>query len=225
MPLSNYGELLTSVSDWLNRSDIDTVVPDLVALAHAKIDRDQRWNREMYSVQNGSAFDLTAQGAPLPAYVKDVLAIWADGGSDKQPFTIVTPEEWRVRAHDTGDAAGTPQFAMVMPTTSTWLDTEGPHLFLSPVPSFESAYPIDFWYVRALPRLVSASDTNAMLRIHPDAYLFGALSESAPYLKHDERIPIWEQKYQRAIDAANAQAERTQYGASLKHVALPTVFG
>jgi hypothetical protein len=39
--------------------------------------------------------------------------------------------------------------------------------------------------------LAAGNPTNWLLQNHPDIYLYGALVESAPFLKDDERIPVW----------------------------------
>ena len=36
MALTTYTELKTSVGDWLNRTDLTTVIPDFIALAEAQ---------------------------------------------------------------------------------------------------------------------------------------------------------------------------------------------
>ena len=45
-------------------------------------------------------------------------------------------------------------------------------------------------YRRTIPPLAS-NDSNWLLMLAPDLYLYGALLESAPYLKEDGRIQTW----------------------------------
>lgn len=49
-----------------------------------------------------------------------------------------------------------------------------------------------------LPSLMT-TDPNWLLTAHPDIYLYGTLVESAPYLRDEERLPVWEQRYQDAV--------------------------
>ena len=52
--------------------------------------------------------------------------------------------------------------------------------------------------------------------LHPDIYLYGALLQSAPFLKDDARVPIWDGLYQRAIEALNLESDRAEIsGATL----------
>jgi len=51
------------------------------------------------------------------------------------------------------------------------------------------------------------------------------LIEAAPFLEHDERIGVWEQKYRAALVALNAARESAELGAAPVTMALPVVFG
>jgi len=50
------------------------------------------------------------------------------------------------------------------------------------------------------------------------------LAESAPYLLHDERVPLWEARYQIVIKEINSEREAAEIGAPNKRVNLPVVF-
>jgi hypothetical protein len=61
----------------------------------------------------------------------------------------------------------------------------------------------------------SLSDSNAsnwLLTYYPDAYLYGALVHSAPYLADDSRIQVWAALLQSAIDGINSDSEKATYG-------------
>ena len=47
--------------------------------------------------------------------------------------------------------------------------------------------------------LGGAVTTNWLLTAHPDIYLYGTLLESAPYLKDDARVVVWQTEYDRRI--------------------------
>lgn len=54
--------------------------------------------------------------------------------------------------------------------------------------------------------------TNWLLTNYPDVYLFGALVESAPFVRDDDRLPIWEAELQRRLDelAGNVRSDPTR---------------
>ena len=57
---------------------------------------------------------------------------------------------------------------------------------------------------RARPSGLSATvSSNWILERHPDAYIYAALAESAPYLRDDDRLPMWEARRDRAIAEIN----------------------
>ena len=39
MAITTYAELKTAVGDWLNRSDLDSVIPNFISLAEAQFNR------------------------------------------------------------------------------------------------------------------------------------------------------------------------------------------
>ncbi len=89
----------------------------------------------------------------------------------------------------------------------------------------DTTYPAEIIYFEKLTPLSAAAPTNATLTSASRLYLFGALKEMAPYLEHDERVALWEAKYQKAIDDENIARERAELGSAPKVISLPVVFG
>ena len=71
---------------------------------------------------------------------------------------------------------------------------------LAPTPN--AVCTIEMVYRANLPPLATAG-TNWLLTAAPDLYLYGALVESAPYLKEDARLQTWGQLFANARDALN----------------------
>ena len=61
----------------------------------------------------------------------------------------------------------------------------GTEMELAPTP--DSAYTIEMVYRQNIPALAT-NDPNWLLTLAPDIYLYGALLESAPYIKKDAHI-------------------------------------
>ena len=78
--------------------------------------------------------------------------------------------------------------------------------------------------VKVVPTLSDTQTTNALLREAPDAYLYGALAESAPYLMHDERTALWMSRANEAITGLRIQSERRLYGGQPAPRPLARVF-
>ena len=63
---------------------------------------------------------------------------------------------------------------------------------------------------------------NWLLREHPDVYLYGALLQAAPFLRDDERIPVWRSFFIDAINSINQREIRRQIGGVLRVQSGPT---
>jgi hypothetical protein len=59
-----------------------------------------------------------------------------------------------------------------------------------------------------------SNTTNWLLTEAPDVYLYGALVHTAPYLKDDARIAIWESFFAQGIDNLNISSSDAKYGGS-----------
>ena len=64
----------------------------------------------------------------------------------------------------------------------------GEEIELAPTP--DAAYTVEMVYRQNIAPLAS-NGTNWLLALAPDLYLYGALLESAPYIKEDARIQTW----------------------------------
>ena len=58
------------------------------------------------------------------------------------------------------------------------------------------------------------AQTVELITNHPDIYLFGALVEAEPYLKNDERMPLWTSRLEQALTTLRLQGERELHSGS-----------
>jgi hypothetical protein len=72
-------------------------------------------------------------------------------------------------------------------------------------PSADFAYPfeVNYWELPAL--LDATNQTNWSSDFAPNALLHGSLLQATPFLKNDERIPIWQGIYDRDVMILEAQ--------------------
>jgi len=91
-------------------------------------------------------------------------------------------------------AVGVPEF---------YADYDYQHYLIVPTP--QATYPmLGVFYMQ--PQLLDEqNETNFYAIYTPNALLYGALLEAAPYLKNDERIPVWEKKFNEALGLLNGQ--------------------
>jgi hypothetical protein len=196
MALTTYAELKASIADWLDRDDLTTVIGDFISLAEADMDRKVRhWRMEERSTAN-----IDARYTALPSGFMEAVRFHLD--DDERPIELVTPLSLQTYRRGNADASGKPQFyAIIAGQLEVW-------------PTPDSAYTSELYYYAQTAPLSDSNTSNWILQYFPDAYLYGALVHSAPYLVDDARIGTWATLYQGAIDGINSNNEKAKYGGS-----------
>ena len=77
------------------------------------------------------------------------------------------------------------------------------HLLIAPTPAL--AYPFELAYLELPTPLTINNQTNWLTNYAPDLLLYACLLEAIPFLKNDERIPVWEKLYDRALSSLENQ--------------------
>jgi hypothetical protein len=194
MALTTYTGLNDAVADWLNRADLASRIPDFIELATARISRDMARIRHPRAIARATA-TVTSNYAPLPA---NYIAMYQLMDQDNAVvLEYVTPDQSRELLADTGVTAGAFYFTIL-----------GNTIRVIPPPSTTAPNALDQWYYAKVPALSESVQENWVLTRYPDLYLYGSLVHSAPYLKADERIAVWEGAYQKIIQELEIEADR-----------------
>lgn len=190
----NYTELKTLVAETLNRQDLTAQIPMFIALAEAQMDR-ELVTRQEFGIKTLSG---AVESIGLPCDFGGVLALTAYGQPNRK-IVYMSPdmldEQWL-------SSQGSPHYYTLTQS----------QILLSPSVEFDGL--LRYW--KRLPKLSSECPTNWLLDRHPDAYLYGALVHSAPYLKDDDRIGVWSGFYTSAVAAINQQSVEQQAGAHVE---------
>jgi hypothetical protein len=195
--IADYDELKAAIADTLNRQDLDAVLPTFIRLAESRIDRELRhWRQERRSVA-----ELDTQFSALPADFLQPIRLQITDGPTSDVTPVSTAQMLQLRA-DRNDRVGCPVHYAV---------TAG-SLELYPTP--DAPYNTTMVYYGRVPALSATNETNWLLAEAPDAYLYGALVHSAPYLKDDPRIQVWEGLFMLAINNLNQSSIEAKYGGS-----------
>lgn len=193
MPIETYTDLKSAIADWLNRDDLTAVIPSFITLAEADINRALRdWRMEKRSEAS-----LDAQFSALPTDWLQTIRLQLVNGSHR--LELVSDGALADLRAARNDATGRP---------THYAHTAG-GLELFPTP--DAAYDAELVYFSKVPTLSDTATSNWLLVTAPDAYLYGALSQSAPYLKDDQRAAVWASLYQNAIDNLNTASERARF--------------
>ena len=84
-----------------------------------------------------------------------------------------------------------------------YADYDYNHWLIAPTPDAE--YPLEILYYQLPPLLDDANETNWLTENAPEILLYGSLLEATPFLKNDERIPVWQNMYDRAAAMLNGE--------------------
>ena len=203
-----YTGLQASVADWLNRADLAAVVPDFIAMAEAQIARRLLMDGPVRMMMARSDIAIAAEFVTLPADFMGARTLYvtgADTSSGLMPLQIATTDEINdLKAFHAGEAGGPRRFTVVGTTLQVW-------------PWNGASVSCELTYWQRLPAL-SANGGNWLLSAHPDAYLYGALLQAAPYLKDDARVPMWGTMFQTVLSDIVA-ADRIERNAA--QIAMP----
>lgn len=197
MPITTYSELQTVIADFLDRDDQTTRIQTFIDLAEATMDRQLRhWRMERRS--NAT---VDTQYTALPSdFLEPVRFVLQ--ANPPHAVELVGQGEIMDRRQATSDTAGKPRYYAV---------TDGT-IELFPTP--DTQYTLEMVYYSAIDKLSGSNTSNWVLQYHPDAYLYGALIHSAPFLGEDARMQTWAALFQSAIDAINIENERAKSGGS-----------
>lgn len=183
MAISTYSELQTAVSNWLNRTDLTDRVPEFIALAEAQMNRRLRVRQMVTRAEAALASEFVDGPSDM---LEPIQLALESSESDIRLLQYLAPE--RLLSEKAGGiASGEPEFYSVV----------GGSLQLLPAP--DAAYTGELIYYAKIPALASSS-TNWLLSTYPDAYLYGALVQAAPYLVDDARAVTWGAMFQAALN-------------------------
>lgn len=208
MALNTFTALKASIADWLNRSDLTSVIPDFVTLVEQDIERDVR------TAMTKAAISLDSGSVSLPATAGEVRYLRHNSTLYKGNIDQVTPAALADYRVAWGSATGTPR----------WHSIVDGKIELVPAP--DQTYTAEIIYFDALsPLVATTNETNEILLAAPDIYLYGALYHACVYLQHDERAALFQAKYEDAVAKENRKREQAEFGGAPIEQRLPTVYG
>tara|TARA_R110000772_G_scaffold268323_1_gene394878 strand:+ start:2246 stop:2851 length:606 start_codon:yes stop_codon:yes gene_type:complete len=181
MPITNYTELKASIGNWLNRDDLAAVIPDFISLAEAQMDRALRHWRMEKRVET----TLNEQYENLPTDFLEMLELSLTDGTY---LTLVSTADMQ-RRKQASQAGGKPRFYRI---TSSQIEF---------YPAPEAGSTLSMQYYAKTEALSDSVASNWVLENAPDAYIYGALLQAAPYLGDDARTQIWASFFAESLEA------------------------
>jgi hypothetical protein len=166
MAFANYSDLQASIANWLNRDDLTAQIPDFIAMAEA------RFNRELRTIQMVKRATATTSNEFVAVPADWLEAKDLDIGG--QPLAFITQDkltEWK-----NNKVTGKTRFYTIV----------GKEFELFPAPT--SDVTVEMTYYAKIPSLSISNTSNWLLTKAPDLYLYGSLQQASTFLMDDMRL-------------------------------------
>jgi hypothetical protein len=212
--INTYATLVTAVTEWLAREDATLVAraPDFITLAEAK------FNRTLFHPRMETRTTLTVDtGATdpefldLPSDFQTMRSARLSGVTGKPRLAFMSQTQLEDYRFSIDDVSDQPVYFSIV----------GDQMELAPTPNED--YDVEIVYRANIPALTSGNTTNWLLTLAPDLYLYGALLESAPYTKKDDRVPLWASAVQTVMEQLNSLAHQQSFDSGPSSVSLPGI--
>lgn len=202
MSFTTYSELKTELQAYLARSDstltnrIDTFIDLTEDLLNSRL-------RHPIMIES---YDITtASGTSeyeLPNDYLEMVAIKSSGPTFKDLDAI---DQSRANSTFYGYSTGIP---------TAYRFTQDNNIQFFPAP--DGVYTITVEYYEKLPALSDDVTTNNVLDRFPTLYFYGAMMMGYEFLRDDERLAIYTERFTSALDVANRQGNKQVAGATLQ---------
>jgi len=205
MALQSYSDLQAAIADWLMRTDLAAAIPNFIALAEADISRrlaaDDSSGAPPREMMGYAQSPIEQEFEITPPDFMGARSAFLDGATE--PLEFSTVEEIAKRKAIYPATSGNPTaYAVIGSMFQFW-----------PAPT--ATLQINLFYLQRIQPLTDGITSNWLLKLHPDCYLYGSLIHSAPYLKDDDRLAVWQAKFDRTIASIRLAGQRTQGGSYL----------
>lgn len=192
---STYQELKDQIINFVNKPDIDQTVDTFIDLTEAEMSRRLRhWRMERRSTAI-----LSSQYVPLPSDFIEPVRLSITSG-DTYVLEAESQAQLIDRRAEAGNTTGLPRYYAIIDGT------------IEVFPTPDSDYTLEMVYVSKVQALTSSNTTNWVLEYFPDAYLYGSLMHTAPFLEEDQRLTVWSSLFEKAVESINQENANAKFG-------------
>ena len=199
MALSTYTELKSTIANWLNRSDLTSVIAeDFIVLAEADFNSKLRI-RQMHSQ---TTITIDAETESTPTGFLQVRDFYILSNNDKYAMNYLSPAQM-------DSIKGTSMSGL--PVAYTIL---GSTFRFSPRPADSYSGILNFY--KKFDALSATNTSNYILTDHPAIYLYGSLFHASNFLGgiDPNQSQQWSQMYQTALERAELNDREDQFSGS-----------
>jgi len=192
--ITNYGTLKAAIADFLNRDDLTAVIPTFIDFAQDKINRDLR-TRQMVARATANIDSQYNAFPPNFLQVRDIRL-----NTDPVQALEYVSSEQQNQERSRNATSGRPRLFSVI----------GESFEVFPTP--DTSYECEIAYYEKIPDMTADSDTNWLLTKSPELFVYGSLVHSAPYLKDEDKIVIWQTLYRDVFNSLTLEDEKSRFG-------------
>ena len=237
--MKTLGEVEAYLADHLDRSDLETRIPEFITMAEDDIYTRLRTSDNAFVETIVIDLEADPQVAPispitLPNNFLEMRMVLVDG----VPVEAMSDIELYKYQTNTGNAQGAPIYYTLVerellltpwPTevpTDTWEGTLEIHYYGS-----ETLYQMSGWNTPTNPVDTppqepgttsydgqGPTNTTRLLQRHPTLYLFGPLFYAYEFLQNDAQAKKWSQRFYAQLDTLQARDRRSRQSGSTKSV-------
>jgi hypothetical protein len=191
--MMTYTNLVSDIEKYLERTDTVTIerIPTFIGLAEQVLAADLKFLGNLTV-----ATSTMVQGEAIidkPARWRKTVSMNVTVAGERRPVLLRKYEYLREYWPDPADT-DVPLY---------YCDYDYTHWLIAPTPDDDYTYEV-LYYERVQP-LDSSNQTNWFTQYAPQALLYGSLLQAMPFLKNDDRIPMWQQQYTAIVNTLKTE--------------------
>ena len=188
-----YDSLVSDVQQYLERTDDATLlqIPRFIMLCEQTLAADLKFLGNLNVATSVMVPGNPTIDKPVRWHKTVSMNLTTDG--TRQPVYLRKYEYLRNYWPNTADT-GTPLY---------YCDYDYTHWMVAPTPA--SAFTFEVLYYERVQPLDSANQSNWFTNYAPQALLYGTLLQAMPFLKNDDRMPMWQQNYSQIVATLRAE--------------------
>lgn len=188
-----YTSLYDDIASYLERSDTATLdkIPTFIMLAEQVIAAEIKFLGNLTVNESAMVAGTAVIEKPARWHKTVSMNVVVDG--EKRPVFLRKYEYLREYWPDPTQTDVPAYYA----------DYDYTHWLVAPTPALN--YSFEVLYYQRLQPLDANNQTNWFTEYAPQALLYGSLLQAMPFLKNDDRIPMWQAQYQAIMQTLKAE--------------------
>jgi len=188
-----YDSLVNDIQTYLERTDDQTLdkIPQFIMLAEQIIAAEIKFLGNLTVAT--SAMVASDNVIPKPARWRKTVSMNVTVAGKRQPVLLRTYEYIREYWPEPA-STDVPLY---------FCDYDYQHWLVGPTPTLAYSYEV-LYYERVQP-LDSSNQSSWFTQNAPQALLYGTLLQAMPFVKNDERMPMWQSNYDKIIEVLKTE--------------------